>query len=151
MVGYDVIFECLASVVAAALPIAVASALVNICLAFFDANNFKEINDTMGHEFGDLLLKRIADILLDNLPEGGYAYRFGGDEFVVFFPNATAQKAEAYRKAFLKTSKEYDISVSIGVVVTDPEADLDLDDYLAKADVLMYDMKKREKKEKRKK
>ena len=121
---------------------------VACCLAFFDANNFKEINDTMGHEFGDLLLKRIADILLDNLPEGGYAYRFGGDEFVVFFPYATEQKAEAYRKAFLEASKKYEISVSIGVVVTDPEADLGLDDYLAKADILMYDMKKREKRKK---
>lgn len=119
---------------------------VACCLAFFDVNNFKEINDTMGHEFGDTLLKRIAKILMDIRPEGGYAYRFGGDEFVVFFPYATAEKAEAYRQTFLQEAKNSGVSVSIGVVVTNPEEGKSLDDYLGQADVMMYDMKKAEKK-----
>lgn len=118
---------------------------VACCLAFFDVNYFKEINDSMGHEFGDTLLKRIAKILMDLQPEMGYSYRFGGDEFVVFFPYATKEKAEEYRKAVLAEVELSGISVSVGVVVTNPEEDNSLDDYLAQADVLMYEMKKAEK------
>ena len=118
---------------------------VSCCLAFFDVNHFKEINDSMGHEFGDTLLKRIARILLELQPEQGYSYRFGGDEFVVFFPHATKEKAEEYRKAVLEEAELSGFSVSVGVVVTNPEEDKSLDDYLAMADRLMYEMKNREK------
>lgn len=114
---------------------------VACCLAFFDVNYFKEINDSMGHEFGDTILKRIAKILTDLQPEQGYSYRFGGDEFVVFFPYATEEKADAYCKAVLEEVERSGISVSVGRVVTNPEADVTLDDYLAQADVLMYEMK----------
>jgi diguanylate cyclase (GGDEF)-like protein len=116
-------------------------AKVPCCLAFFDVNYFKEINDSMGHEFGDTLLKRIAKILMDLQPENGYSYRFGGDEFVVFFPNATEEKAKEYRDGVLAEAKRSGISVSIGMVVTNPEEDNTLDDYLAQADVQMYKMK----------
>jgi len=118
---------------------------VACCLAFLDVNYFKEINDSMGHEYGDTLLKRIAEILIEYQPEGGYSYRFGGDEFVVFFPYATKEKAEEYQRNVLEAIQRVGISVSIGVVVTNPEEGKALDDYLAQADVLMYDMKKREK------
>ena len=111
------------------------------CLAFFDVNYFKEINDSMGHEFGDTILKRIAKILLELQPENGYSYRFGGDEFVVFFPYATKEKAEEYKKNVLMEVERSGISVSVGIVVTNPEMDADLDDYLAQADNLMYEMK----------
>ncbi len=118
---------------------------VACCLAFFDVNFFKEINDSMGHEFGDTLLKHIAKILTDLQPDNSYAYRFGGDEFVVFFPYATVEKAEEYQKAVLTEMKLAGISVSVGVVVTNPEEDKTLDDYLAQADILMYEMKRVEK------
>lgn len=115
------------------------------CLAFFDVNGFKEINDSMGHEFGDTLLKRIAIILKKLQPEDGYSYRFGGDEFVVFFPNATKERAEEYRKEVLNEISLSGISISVGIVITDPSDDKGLDDYLVQADSLMYDMKKEEK------
>jgi len=111
------------------------------CLAFFDVNFFKEINDSMGHEFGDTILKRIAKILVESQPENGYSYRFGGDEFVVFFPNATKEKADDYKTNVLKEVERSGISVSVGTVVTNPEEDVTLDDYLAQADNLMYEMK----------
>lgn len=115
---------------------------VSCCLAFFDVNYFKEINDSMGHEFGDTLLKRIAEILREREPEQGYSYRFGGDEFVVFFPYATMEKAEAYKQAVMEEINRSGISVSVGIVLTNPEEEKGLDDYLAQADMLMYEMKK---------
>lgn len=122
---------------------------VSCCLAFFDVNYFKEINDTMGHEFGDRLLKRIADILINLQPEGGYSYRFGGDEFVVFFSNASEEKAETYRQEFLAAVKEFGVSVSVGLMITNPKEEKTLDEYLAQADIKMYEMKKAEKENKK--
>lgn len=114
------------------------------CLAFFDVNYFKEINDTMGHEFGDTLLKSISKVLIKLQPEGGYSYRFGGDEFVVFFPYATEEKVNNYREAVLAEVTQLGISVSVGVIMTNPKEEKGLDEYLALADVKMYEMKKRE-------
>jgi diguanylate cyclase (GGDEF)-like protein len=60
-----------------------------------DCDDFKEINDRAGHEFGDALLSEIADVLVRALPEGAEAARLGGDEFVVMLPGAGADVAEA--------------------------------------------------------
>jgi diguanylate cyclase (GGDEF)-like protein len=61
----------------------------------FDCDDFKEINDRAGHEFGDALLREVADVLKRSLPEGAVAARLGGDEFVVTLLGAGAEAAEA--------------------------------------------------------
>ena len=60
-----------------------------------DCDDFKEINDRAGHEFGDALLREVADVLESALPQGAVAARLGGDEFVVMLPGADADAAEA--------------------------------------------------------
>jgi diguanylate cyclase (GGDEF)-like protein len=64
-------------------------------LLVIDCDDFKEINDRAGHEFGDALLREVADILVRALPEDAEAARLGGDEFVVMLPGAGADAAEA--------------------------------------------------------
>ncbi|MBM2821599.1 MAG: hypothetical protein HW413_345 [Thermoleophilia bacterium] len=59
-----------------------------------DCDDFKEINDRAGHEFGDTLLREIADVLSRSVPVGAEAARLGGDEFVVMLPDAGADAAE---------------------------------------------------------
>ena len=54
-----------------------------LSLLVIDCDDFKEINDRAGHEFGDALLREVADVLVRALPEGAEAARLGGDEFVV--------------------------------------------------------------------
>jgi diguanylate cyclase (GGDEF)-like protein len=66
-----------------------------VSLLVIDCDDFKEINDRAGHEFGDALLREVADILVGALPEGAEAARIGGDEFVVMLPHAGADAAEA--------------------------------------------------------
>lgn len=66
-----------------------------LSLLVIDCDDFKEINDRAGHEFGDALLREVADVLSRALPEGADAARLGGDEFVVMFPGAGADSAEA--------------------------------------------------------
>ena len=66
-----------------------------LSLLVIDCDDFKEINDRAGHEFGDALLCAIADVFSRGLPEGAEAARLGGDEFVVMLPDAGANAAEA--------------------------------------------------------
>ena len=68
---------------------------VPLSLLVIDCDDFKEINDRAGHEFGDVLLREVADVLARALPDGALAARLGGDEFVVMFPGAGADVAES--------------------------------------------------------
>ena len=68
---------------------------IPLSLLVIDCDDFKEINDRAGHEFGDALLQEVADVLSRSLPEGAEAARLGGDEFVVMFPGAGSELAEA--------------------------------------------------------
>ena len=66
-----------------------------LSLLVIDCDDFKEINDRAGHEFGDTLLQEVADVLARSLPDGAAAARLGGDEFVVMLPGADSDLAEA--------------------------------------------------------
>ena len=66
-----------------------------LSLFVIDCDDFKEINDRAGHEFGDALLHEVARVLMHAIPEGAEAARLGGDEFVVMLPGAGADAAEA--------------------------------------------------------
>ncbi len=68
---------------------------VPLSLLVIDCDDFKEINDRAGHAFGDALLREVADVLVQVLPERAVAARLGGDEFVVMLPGADADVAEA--------------------------------------------------------
>ncbi len=96
-------------------------------LAFIDVDNLKKINDTVGHEAGDRLLKAVGDILLKS-SENSYSCRLGGDEFLVFLPGVSKEKVckqvELMIDAFLQKRNE-DVtlkssSISIGLVETNP-------------------------------
>ena len=66
-----------------------------VSLLVIDCDDFKDINDRAGHEFGDALLHEIARVLVQAVPEGAEPARLGGDEFVVMLPEAGADAAEA--------------------------------------------------------
>jgi diguanylate cyclase (GGDEF)-like protein len=65
-----------------------------LSLLVIDCDDFKDVNDRAGHEFGDTLLREIADVLARSVPAGAEAARLGGDEFVVMLPDAGADAAE---------------------------------------------------------
>ncbi len=64
-----------------------------LSLLLVDVDNFKEVNDSTEYEFGDEVLRKVADALKRNTRETDYAARFGGDEFVVLLPQTTPAEA----------------------------------------------------------
>lgn len=67
------------------------NALVSIII--LDIDHFKKINDTYGHQCGDFVLQNSAKFLLENIRSGDILCRFGGEEFVILMPNASAESA----------------------------------------------------------
>ncbi|MEV4050792.1 GGDEF domain-containing protein [Amycolatopsis sp. NPDC049688] len=62
-------------------------------IALVDLDRFKSVNDTYGHLVGDRVLRRVADLLQEDLPPGGFCARYGGEEFVLWLPGVDARDA----------------------------------------------------------
>ena len=116
----------------------------NLCLAMFDIDKFKNINDTYGHDVGDVAIKEMANILNENFRTSDLIARFGGEEFCVLLDNISINDAkmlfEKVRKAFedniIKTNNiEIKYTVSIGVYYG---MDNTLEDMIKKADEGLY-------------
>lgn len=106
---------------------------------FIDINGLKQLNDTYGHERGDVMIRRTAKYIRKHAE--GYAYRIGGDEFLVLWDNidegSFQRKVEELRAEF-KDDSEY--SVSIGEVWQ--KENVDIEKQVKKADFYMYEAKK---------
>lgn len=90
-------------------------------IIFLDLDNFKKVNDQLGHDTGDIVLSATADLLRSVLRQGELVARFGGEEFVVFLPDigldAAAQVADRIRQSVERTlsTKLGRVTVSAGV------------------------------------
>jgi diguanylate cyclase (GGDEF)-like protein len=107
-----------------------------------DLDRFKEVNDTLGHQIGDDLLRLVGARLLATIGPDGVVARLGGDEFAVIAPSETEETAsEQLRKAFeapfLVEGLHFDIDASIGCARY-PDHGTSVDDLLKAADVAMY-------------
>jgi diguanylate cyclase (GGDEF)-like protein/PAS domain S-box-containing protein len=120
-------------------------------LVFLDIDNLKEVNDTHGHAAGDLLLQGVASILKTTLRESDVIGRIGGDEFAVLAMRSKglAERAllarieEGVQACRIKANPRLRVSVSMGLVRIDPQKYQQLDDFLAHADFLMYQEKRK--------
>ena len=118
-------------------------------LMFIDLDRFKQINDTMGHSFGDLLLQAVAERLEYCVRGNDTVARLGGDEFAVLLQNlsdssdaeVTAQRiVDYFRLPFRILEREIFITASLGIVIY-PRDEGESDKLLAKADAAMYEAK----------
>ncbi|OGS92672.1 MAG: hypothetical protein A2061_02715 [Gallionellales bacterium GWA2_59_43] len=123
-------------------------------LMFIDLDNFKTLNDTQGHDIGDLLLKEVASRLTRNVREGDTVARLGGDEFVVALESLSSNSHEAANQSETIAEKiraelslpyqlngiEHHSSPSMGVSLFRGHQS-NIDDVLKQADLAMYQAK----------
>jgi diguanylate cyclase (GGDEF)-like protein/PAS domain S-box-containing protein len=126
----------------------------NGALLFIDLDNFKSLNDTLGHDKGDMLLKEVAQRLETCARKSNTVARLGGDEFVVMLEDLSAKPEEAAAQAEIVAEKilavfnqpfdlaghEYHTTPSIGVTLFDCRVD-NVDDLLKRGDLAMYQAK----------
>lgn len=117
------------------------SKLDNVGVMFFDVNNLKIINDTLGHAKGDMVITYAANIIKKLQTENRKAYRLGGDEFVLFIENPDNDVIsdifkmwDEFTMAKLIVSK-YSVSIAVGYASGPGK---DLDNIIKKADENMY-------------
>ena len=123
-------------------------------LLFIDLDNFKTLNDTLGHDMGDLLLKQVAERLAASVRAGDTTARLGGDEFVVMLANLSSGEVDAaaqtetvgekivavLNQVYRLRDVEYHITSSIGATLFRGEQ-TELETLLKQADLAMYKSK----------
>ena len=124
-------------------------------LLFIDLDNFKQLNDTRGHDAGDELLRQVAQRLRDQTRACDTVARFGGDEFVIVIDNLgtdmelSREKAAAFAtkllggfsEGFDLSGREHFSTPSIGIALIGPE-EATMEEILSRADSAMYQAKK---------
>ena len=117
---------------------------------FLDLDHFKVVNDTMGHDVGDLLLKAVADRLRNFLRGQDFIARLGGDEFTIILQNVKKIKAieeiagqicESFKEPFVFLRRKILVTTSIGISVF-PADGKEISDLLKHADTAMFKAKK---------
>ena len=120
-----------------------------IALMFIDVDQFKQINDQLGHDGGDLLLRNVANYLKENVRMSATVARYGGDEFVVLLPDVSSPKDVANVAQRLLNidsvimdinHEEVSVTLSIGLALF-PDDGLLMEDIIKKSDKAMYDAK----------
>lgn len=120
-----------------------------LSVAMMDIDKFKHINDTYGHSGGDLALKLFVSVVKDSIRQDDLFGRYGGDEFVIIFPNAAVEKAKRIVDRITNSLKtvvfkldnaEIEIMISVGLCeLTDEKNPYEM---ISKADKMMYENKK---------
>lgn len=120
-----------------------------VAVLMIDADHFKTVNDTRGHEYGDRVLVWIADFLRSNTRQTDVVCRLGGDEFLVICPRSTLADAEFLARKTVERAKEFNektpleywqVSLSIGIAASGTETG-DFRELVAHADAAMYKSK----------
>lgn len=118
---------------------------LNFALMFLDIDNFKDINDTLGHDTGDKLLIQLSERLQSVLRQEDTLARLGGDEFIILLPNSSAVQAQtvaekllyAIHKPLSVEHHKLTVTVSIGISLY-PDDGTDKETLYKNADTAMY-------------
>jgi diguanylate cyclase len=115
-----------------------------VTAAYVDVNDFKVINDTLGHQRGDEILQMVADALRSGSRLEDHCFRYGGDEFCVVMANCTLANANLWKERILQILQRHENSpaLSIGFAQTGPDDYVSPEKLIRLADEEMYKMKK---------
>jgi len=116
-----------------------------VTLAYVDIDNFKEINDTFGHNIGDKLLQSMARTIKENIRTIDTIARLGGDEFAILFPETNEGNAKAaiskVQKHLLNVAKKNNWAITFSIGAVTCYSSCELDELIKEADDLMYSAK----------
>ncbi|WP_198264741.1 GGDEF domain-containing protein [sulfur-oxidizing endosymbiont of Gigantopelta aegis] len=116
----------------------------------FDIDDFKQVNDTYGHQMGDVVIENIAGIASDQIRSTDILGRYGGEEFMIIMPNTDFNGAsiiaEKIRESIMRTDfslkkNRVNCTISLGVTDSNLGDHKDSDDVLFKADTALYQAK----------
>jgi two-component system cell cycle response regulator len=122
---------------------------LQVSMVIFDIDHFKRVNDTYGHPSGDRILREVAQIILQMTEESDIPIRFGGEEFVVFMLSdcneamAYAERVRRAVEAAVFELEETTLRVTISGGVAAHSKDESLEDFMQRADQLLYRAKSR--------
>jgi diguanylate cyclase (GGDEF)-like protein/PAS domain S-box-containing protein len=123
-----------------------------VSLLMADLDHFKELNDSYGHAFGDVVLREFCDRCRDAIRSTDYLVRYGGDEFVIILPQTGAPGALAVGNRILNSvrgthfgreQRAVPLTVSVGLATASPSDELGGSELMEQADRAMYTVKDR--------
>lgn len=122
----------------------------DLCAVMVDLDNFKNYNDTLGHQVGDALIRFAGALLRGTIRPTDYAVRYGGDEFLLLLPDADAKQAAMVSERMIKLFGQYAnrlgkgnaVSMSAGIASWRESECKDARELIAKADAALYAVKR---------
>ncbi len=126
------------------------SSQTSAAILFFDIDYFKKINDNYGHIFGDEVLQTVAGIINKSINPSDLCCRYGGEEFIVLMNNTSKYPSHIIAARIIKkiemltfsTHPDCRVTISVGSAFGIPAKDEELENYIKKADIALYDAKK---------
>jgi diguanylate cyclase (GGDEF)-like protein/PAS domain S-box-containing protein len=116
-----------------------------LCLMMCDIDHFKHVNDQYGHQIGDLVLAKVAELITKNTRDSDYIGRYGGEEFIAVLPDTDLDTADNIAQVIRKSIQSADygfeglrVTISIGVAQC---IDENVNELINKADMLLYKAK----------
>jgi len=119
------------------------------CILMLDIDHFKKVNDTHGHDAGDIVLQQVAQIIVNSVRPSDFVFRFGGEEILIVIVESDLQigqqVAEGVRTAIeqaqilITNNQKISVTASIGIASHDDE--IDYQKLISKADAALYDAK----------
>ena len=106
----------------------------NYVVGIGDIDFFKKINDTYGHDYGDIVLTKVAEVISSSLPDNGCAARWGGEEFLFVIPDSDLNEGIRYadsmvgavsREIFSSDGKDFSVTMTIGICEASPDDTVD--------------------------
>lgn len=114
----------------------------DLCIALIDLDDFKQVNDTIGHEGGDQVLIAVSQLLREHADGVGSVGRWGGEEFLVVMPNTSLQRGARWAEQARRAVEEAQLTTTISLGVIARQAGQSTASLLKRADELLYEAKR---------